>query len=108
MPEPVRRLTGILTVAGTTPVATPPICQSHVGKADAYGLTPEGVVVLYSGPVGASCGRPWGTSRNTQPVIDHDQHTGAMRGVTRGACNIGFGHFGDDPDRLQAAARYLQ
>jgi hypothetical protein len=41
-------------------------------------------------------------------VIDHDQHTGAMRGVTRGACNIGFGHFGDDPDRLQAAARYLQ
>jgi Recombination endonuclease VII len=31
-----------------------------------------------------------------------------VRGVTCGACNLRIGHFGDDPDRLQAAARYLQ
>ena len=84
------------------------LCRSHVAKGYAYGLTPEEVVVLYSSPVCASCGRPWGTSRDTQPVIDHDHRTGAVRGVTCGACNLGLGHFGDDPDRLQAAARYLQ
>ena len=84
------------------------LCRRHVAKGYAYGLTPEEVVALYSSPACASCGRPWGTTRDTQPVIDHDHQTGAVRGVTCGACNLGLGHFGDDPDRLQAAARYLQ
>ena len=84
------------------------LCRRHARKAYAYGLTPEEVVVLYSCPACADCGRPWGTSRDTQPVIDHDHRMGAVRGMTCGACNLGLGHFGDDPDRLQAAARYLQ
>ena len=84
------------------------LCRSHAGKAYAYGLTPEEIIVLFGSPACGSCGRPWGTSRDTQPVVDHDHRTGAVRGTTCGACNIGLGHFGDDPDRLQAAARYLQ
>ena len=84
------------------------LCRSHAGKAYAYGLSPEEVVALYGSPACASCGRPWGTSRDTQPVVDHDHRTGAVRGITCGACNLGLGHFGEDPDRLQAAARYLR
>ena len=84
------------------------LCRRHAGKGYAYGLTPEEIVALFGSSACASCGRPWGTTRDTQPVVDHDHQTGAVRGVTCGACNLGLGHFGDDPDRLQAAARYLQ
>jgi hypothetical protein len=48
------------------------LCRRHAGKAYAYGLTPEQVVALYGSPTCASCGRPWGTTRDTQPVVDHD------------------------------------
>jgi hypothetical protein len=77
-------------------------------KCAQYALTPEEVVVLFGSPVCASYGRPRGTTRDIQPVVDHDHHTRAVRGATCGACNLGLGHFADDPDRLKAAARYLQ
>jgi hypothetical protein len=31
-----------------------------------------------------------------------------MRGVICGACNIGIGHFDDDPDRLLRGGAYLR
>ena len=82
------------------------LCHNHSRKVGLYGVTPEELVVLFGSPVCASCGRPWSTSRDTHPVVDHDHDTGAVWGVTCGACNLGLGHFGDDSDRLEAAARY--
>jgi len=39
--------------------------------------------------------------------VDHCHGTGQIRGVLCKACNVGLGHFKDDPERLERAAKYL-
>lgn len=39
--------------------------------------------------------------------VDHDHETGAIRGALCRECNLGLGHFKDNPDFLRQAAEYL-
>ena len=40
--------------------------------------------------------------------VDHNHETNQYRGLVCGNCNIGFGQFGDNPNFLEAAAKYLR
>lgn len=39
--------------------------------------------------------------------VDHCHGSGVFRGLICDSCNLGLGKFGDDPERLRAAADYL-
>lgn len=76
-------------------------------RARRYGITRNDLERLLDeqGGVCAICAEP--CSRIEVLCIDHDHETGAVRGLLCTGCNLGLGGFGDDPDRLVAAAAYL-
>lgn len=65
-----------------------------------HGLTLSYAKYLRSGKSCEVCDHP-------SEVVDHDHTTGKIRGVLCGHCNLGLGHFEDNPDMLKAAAEYL-
>lgn len=74
-----------------------------------YGITPEQFTTLLEaqGNRCAICGSAEWPGKDNCPHVDHDHATGKVRGLLCGPCNIGLGQFGDDPERLAAAIRYL-
>jgi len=71
-------------------------------------LSPEDYDRMYDEQDGcAVCGRPDADDSGARLVVDHDHETGRVRALLCRHCNAGLGHFADDPDRLRAAAAYL-
>lgn len=56
----------------------------------------------------AICRRPERTARNHLLSIDHDHVTGRFRGLLCSHCNRGTGLLQDDPEIIEAAARYIR
>lgn len=78
-----------------------------------YGLTVEDYARLYAaqGGVCAICeGHETTIGKDGKPLplsVDHDHASGAVRGLSCGACNRALGMFKDSPYLLSRAAAYL-
>lgn len=55
----------------------------------------------------AICGCAEADSPRGRLHLDHDHTTQQVRGLLCGNCNVGLGHFKDEPSRLRAAIKYL-
>lgn len=65
-------------------------------------------ILAAQGGVCAICGTDqWGGYRG-RPHVDHCHKTKKVRGLLCDGCNNGLGRFADDPDRLRAAAAYVE
>ena len=74
-----------------------------------YGFDPDEYAAKLAAQDGrcAICGTTDPGRRSEFFPIDHDHQTGATRGLLCHDCNLSLAGFGDDPDRLLAAAMYL-
>lgn len=77
----------------------------HYHLVRRYGLSAAEVAALVDRQGGRCliCARDLGD----KPHVDHDHATGRVRGVLCFNCNGGLGQFGDDVERVRAAAEYL-
>ena len=88
-----------------------PECKRDSRVAVSYGLTLAELQTLIEQQehVCALCGSTGrGYTRGIKLHVDHCHRTGRGRGLLCGDCNTALGRFRDDPDRLRAAAAYLE
>ena len=69
-------------------------------------VTEYGMLAESQGNACAVCREVCPTGRRL--AVDHCHTTGNIRGLLCQGCNTGIGKFRDSPERLIAAARYLQ
>jgi hypothetical protein len=71
-----------------------------------YGLSWEDYDRMLQRQAGrcAICRKPF----SEHPHVDHDHATGTVRGLLCRKCNVSVGGFDDSPERLRAAASYLE
>ena len=65
-----------------------------------------GVVIDYTNHLCEICNKPLQRGAG-KSAVDHNHETGAVRGILCGHCNTGLGMFGDSPDILASAIKYL-
>ena len=72
-----------------------------------YGIEPEDYhrMVEEQAGVCAICGS---SPSHPNLTIDHDHHTGEVRGLLCHKCNKGLGLLGDDLDGIESALQYLE
>jgi hypothetical protein len=75
-----------------------------------YGLTEADFEALLNkqGRACAICRCDLDNVRQADRQIDHDHVTKVVRGVLCRPCNLGLGHFKDNPEVVRAAADYLE
>ena len=78
-------------------------CNLLRGK---YGIEPAeyDAILIKQGGGCAICGS---IASRRYLHVDHCHKTGRVRGLLCNTCNIGLGHFKDDPERLSRAVVYL-
>lgn len=70
-----------------------------------YGITPEQWDDLFAKQNG--CCAICGVRPTKRLHVDHNHHTGAVRGLLCNNCNLGLGKFGDNPNLTELATQYL-
>ena len=88
-------------------------CAEMTARLARFGLTQQSWqdMLTAQGNACALCGeapKGWGTDAHRRLHIDHCHITGKTRALLCGECNTAIGRFGDDPQRLRAAADYLE
>lgn len=83
--------------------------QSRIDQLKQYGLTPESFEELleYQNNACAICGGTNIEKNRKTLVVDHDHHSGDVRGLLHSRCNVGIGYLNDDPIMLAKAIVYL-
>lgn len=79
-------------------------CKATNSRGIKYGTTGRGLLAIQREQADACaiCGK-----HAVQLVVDHDHHTGLIRGLLCVTCNTGLGKLGDSPDMLRRALAYL-
>lgn len=74
------------------------------------GITEEqyDAMVEQQGPGCAICGATESVAGRAYLPADHDHVTGKFRGILCENCNVGIGYFNDSPERMRAAAEYIE
>jgi len=80
--------------------------ERHRARAERYGITEEALHLLLDTSRGrcAICA----CKIDRAGVVDHSHASGDVRGHLCHRYNLGIGHFADSPERLRAAAAYLE
>ena len=86
------------------------------GRRARYGLTMQEAAAIDDKQLCDGCHLPLlsdepGTNGNRgswHRAIDHNHETGKVRGVLHNSCNRAIGLLGDNPNRLEALAKYLR
>lgn len=82
--------------------------RRHIMKSK-YGITLEQYAEMLKAQNGGCsiCGRKRNPPKEPL-VVDHDHQSGTVRSLLCNRCNGGMGLLGDNPERLRAAADYIE